>query len=72
MTDPVHIGEAYLRVAMINYYLVCVDTRNITDEELSTAEERLIEYDLSLDSKDDVANRALDLIQQEIRRRLRA
>ena len=69
MTDPVHIAEAYIRVAMINYYLVCVDTRNITDDELDTAELRLIEYNLSLESKDTVANLALDLIQQEIDKR---
>lgn len=71
-TRTEQLADAYLTVARVNHYMVGI-TETVTDDELSGAEQLLITRQNATAGRGKAyraADRALDLLQQEQRKRL--
>jgi hypothetical protein len=62
--NPEDLAEAYIHVARVNHYLVCVAS-GYTHDELDAAEQLLITRDNAANNNDAVLNLALDLLEHD-------
>lgn len=65
-TNPEHLAEAYVHVAMVNHYLVVV-APGYTEDDLDQAEQILISRDNEADNQEPALNLALDLLEHDRR-----
>jgi hypothetical protein len=65
-TNPAHLADAYIAVAVVDHYLVGV-VRGCTLDELAAAEQLLISMDNAVNNGSRVISRALDLMETDRR-----